>query len=33
MELNVSVLDKVATWLEAGAPHTQTRGMKFCTYF
>lgn len=28
-ELNKEILEKVAVWLEAGAPHEQSRGMGF----
>lgn len=29
MSMNVKVLERVADWLERGAPHEQARGMKF----
>lgn len=29
MNLNVELFDRIATWLEAGAPHEQNRGMVF----
>lgn len=33
MELNKEILEKVAQWLEAGAPHEQSRGMGFAMQY